>query len=205
MRQHGHETTLIELVAAARAGDMRSWADLMVRFRPAVWSVVVSFHLQDADADDVVQNTWLRALERLDTLQYPERFGGWLQTVARNECRALLSMTGREQLGTIDVEHVEQAPGPEAQVLLAEMIAAVRTAVDGLSGRRRSLAEVFLHEARPDYGCVAGAIGMPVGSIGPTRARTFADLRVRLERTGFAPGHAPVLAPALVMAPAGPR
>lgn len=67
MRQSGDGPTLIELVSAARPGDRRSWAELMARYNAAVWSVVVSFRSQAADADDVVQDTWLRALERLDT------------------------------------------------------------------------------------------------------------------------------------------
>lgn len=196
MRELTNGRTLTELVLAAQAGDERSWEELMARYGGMVRSVTTSFRLQEADAADVVQSTWLRAVERLRALRDPERFAGWLKTIAQRECLALPAITKREypDHGVGD-RMVEQSPGPEAQILRDEACAAVRAAVGTLTGRRRGLIEALFLKPRADqkdYRVMAGAIGMPVGSIGPTRARTLLILRERLEQTGF--GKSPALA-----------
>src|SRR4051794_40219494 len=80
------ELSVTELVVLARAGDQRAWREIMTRYGGLVRAVVGSFRLQEADAADTVQNIWMRAVERLDTVREPERLGGWLRTTARCEC-----------------------------------------------------------------------------------------------------------------------
>lgn len=192
MRDLADGRTLTELVLAAQAGDERSWEELMARYGGLVRSVTAAFRLQEADAADVVQSTWMRAVEQLRALRDPERFAGWLKTIAHRECLALPAITRREYPAPgVGDRMVEQSPGPEAQILRAETCAAVRAAVGTLTGRRRGLIEALFLKPRHDhrmvdYKVMAGTIGMPVGSIGPTRARTLGILRERLEQTGFA-------------------
>jgi RNA polymerase sigma factor (sigma-70 family) len=182
------DRTVTDLVRAAQAGDRRAWQEIMDRFGGLVHAVVGAFRLQDADAADAVQNTWLRALERLGTVREPERFGGWLRTTARRECLALPALTRREVPdGTVTEQIVETTPGPEAAVLDDEAGRAVRAAVEALSGRRRQLVDALFYEQHGDYAVVSRLTGMPVGSIGPTRARVLGALRTSLERTGFGP------------------
>ena len=126
------ERTTTELVVAARAGDQRAWSEIMARFGGLVRTVIGSFRLQDADAADAAQNTWLRAVERLDTVREPERLAGWLRTTARRECLALPALTRREVPDeTLTDQLVETSPGPEAAFLDDEAGRAVRAAVDG--------------------------------------------------------------------------
>ncbi|MCO1653679.1 RNA polymerase sigma factor [Pseudonocardia humida] len=188
MPQPWSERSTTELVDAARAGDQRAWTEIMTRFSGLVRGVVGSFRLQDADAADATQNTWLRAVERLDTVREPERLGGWLRTTARRECLALPALTRREVPDEILTDQiVEATPGPEAVFLDEEAGRAVRDAVDALSGRRRRLVDALFYEQHGDYAVVSQLTEMPVGSIGPTRARVLGTLRTALERTGFGP------------------
>ncbi len=76
--------------ARASEGDMATWEELVRRYNRLVRSTVASFRLQGADAEDAVQNTWLRVVERMDTIRDPERLGGWLATTASRECLALI-------------------------------------------------------------------------------------------------------------------
>ncbi|WP_214402356.1 RNA polymerase sigma factor [Pseudonocardia lacus] len=200
------ERTTTELVAAARAGDQRAWTEIMARFGGLVRSVVGSFRLQDADTADAVQNTWLRAVERLDTVREPERLGGWLRTTARRECLALPALTRREVPDEILTDQiVESTPGPEAAFLDDEASRAVREAVDALSGRRRRLVDALFYEQHGDYSVVSRLTEMPVGSIGPTRARVLGALRTTLERTGFGPAGVEGGGPRVVPDRRGPR
>jgi RNA polymerase sigma factor (sigma-70 family) len=188
MQAAGSARTLTELVVAAGAGDQRSWGEIVERYGGMVRSVVASFRLADADAADAVQNTWLRAVERLHTVREPERFGGWLRTTARRECLALTTGARREQPDdALPEQLVETAPGPETLYLRAEVTRALRCAVDDLSGRRRQLVDVLFYQPHGDYAVASRAAGMPVGSIGPTRARILHVLRTSLEQSGF--GH----------------
>lgn len=188
MQAAGGARTLTELVAAAGAGDQRAWGEIVERYGGMVRAVVASFRLTEADSADAAQNTWLRAVERLHTVREPERFGGWLRTTARRECLALTSGARREQPDDAFTEQlVETAPGPESLFLREEVSAAVRTAVDGLTGRRRQLVDALFYQPAGDYAVASRMAGMPVGSIGPTRARILQGLRSDLEQSGFGP------------------
>jgi RNA polymerase sigma factor (sigma-70 family) len=180
------ELTVTELVELARAGDQLAWREIMSRYGGLVRAVVGSFRLQDADAADTVQNIWMRAVERLDTVREPERLGGWLRTTARRECLTHATATVRTQPDS-DVADalVDSTPGPEALVLQAEARRAVRAAVEHLEGRRRRLIDALFYDETDHYADIAERIEMPVGSIGPTRARTLRDLRERLVEAGY--------------------
>jgi RNA polymerase sigma factor (sigma-70 family) len=189
MREPTDERTVAQLVVTAQAGDHRSWDELVARFDGMVHSVAAGFRLQDADTADAVQSTWLHAVEQLQAVREPERFGGWLRTIAQRECLTLRAGRRREHLDARAGEHVaEPEPGPEDQAVRAELRRAVRTAVETLSGRGRMLVEAQYFQPRTGYTMMAAAADMPLGSIGPTRARAMRLLRRRLEYTGFAAG-----------------
>jgi RNA polymerase sigma factor (sigma-70 family) len=182
MRTH----TTTGLVQAARGRDPLAWEELVARYGGLVRGVVAAYRLQEADAADAVQNTWLRAVERLDTIRDPERLGGWLKTTAARECLALLRHSHREvpaDAGTMTV--VERAPEPETIVLDAEAHGAVSEAVDRLTGRRRLLVHALFYMPDLGYSEMSRMIGIPVGSIGPSRGRMLRHLRCGLEKAGF--------------------
>ena len=75
-----------DLVRRACAHDPEAWQEIVRRYRGMVGKVARSYRLSDADTADVMQNTWLRAFERLETVREPDRLSGWLATTARREC-----------------------------------------------------------------------------------------------------------------------
>lgn len=175
-----------DLVAAACRRDPGAWEELMARYGALVRGVVASYRLQDADASDAVQMTWLRAFERLDSVRDPDRLGGWLATTAGRECLALMRRSRRETPDdAVASECVATGPGPEALVLVEEARGAVRAAVATLTGRRRQLVHALFYLPERDYASLAVDLGMPVGSIGPTRGRVLRTLRSTLEPAGY--------------------
>lgn len=162
-----------------------AWRELAARYEGLVRAIVGSYRLQEADFADAVQNTWLRALERLDTVRDPDSLGSWLTTVARRECLALLARSRREAPTEVTEDQlVVDDPGPEAVVLAEEARRAVVRAVTELPVKRRELVNVLFSTAEPNYAEVSRLVGLPIGSIGPTRQRALRTLRYGLARAG---------------------
>jgi RNA polymerase sigma factor (sigma-70 family) len=182
------ESTADLLLQAAGGGEQLAWAELISRYGGLVRAVVISFRLPAADAEDAVQSTWLRLLERMDTIKDPESLGSWLATTASRECLALIR---RGQRVTPDDAAVEQLvavePGPETAVVAGEAHRAVTAAVGELTGQHWLLIHVLFYHPDCSYTDVSRATGMPLGSIGPTRGRLLRELRGVLERRGFGP------------------
>ena len=146
-------------------------------------SVCRSHRLCEADADDVAQLTWLRAVEHIGRLRDPERFGAWVGTTARHECLRVLRgrkrfvPTADEIQSPLYAEHVD----PDETERAAERRAAVRQALASLPPRQRTLLRLLHAEDAPSYEAIGSTLGMPVGSIGPTRGRALDRLRQELQ------------------------
>jgi RNA polymerase sigma factor (sigma-70 family) len=178
------------LVRAAAAGDASAWESLVARFSGLVWSVVRGHQLTRADSADVFQTTWLRLVEHIDRLHAPEQVGSWLATTARRECLRAACAHGR----SVPVDEAmlvlfgwSDGYSPEHAVLEAEQVQldAARAerlwqALADLPPRCRQLLRVLMASPPPGYTEIAAALGMPVGSIGPTRARCLQRLRQQL-------------------------
>jgi RNA polymerase sigma factor (sigma-70 family) len=176
-----------ELVRAAAAGDRRSWDQLVDRFSSLLWSIAMAYRLGRHDAADVVQTVWLRLLENLDKLRDPDRVGAWLATTARRECQRAQAQS-RRTLPTDDDRRLEPResgePTPEEVALASERDRLLWAAFAQLSESCRRLLRILV-VASPSYEEVAAALGMPIGSIGPTRARCLERLRRRLSGSGI--------------------
>ena len=169
------------LVSRASAGDQEAWNALVDRYASLLWSVCRAHRLSSADAGDVVQTTWLRLVEHLGRIEDPERLPGWLATTARRECLHLLRRSGREQVGFDDdaaLEVVDDRSEPlDARLLADERDAVLWSCFERLSERCRTLLRVLMAAEPPAYADVSAALGMPIGSIGPTRGRCLQRLR----------------------------
>ncbi|MEU8802626.1 sigma-70 family RNA polymerase sigma factor [Spirillospora sp. NPDC048819] len=167
-----------ELVVRARDGDGAAWARLVERHSGLLWSIARSHGLNDADAGDVVQTTWLRLVERIDGLRDPSATGCWLATTARNESLRLVRRRGRDRPVVPAPRAPEPRapePGPDRVVLGRERLGRVGAALESLPRRCRTLLRLFALAS--SHAELAAALGIPVGSVGPTRARCLDALR----------------------------
>ncbi len=184
------DTDAGDLVTAALGGDKASWEMLVQRYSGLVWSVARGYRLGPVDAADVFQTTWLRLAEHLGRISNRSQVGGWLATTARHEAlrvaRGATRMIPADDATLITLGHIDDY-SPELAVLDAEQArldaeraAAVWRAFGKLPDRCRELLRILIATPPPSYVDVADALGMPVGSIGPTRARCLRRLRQRL-------------------------
>lgn len=169
-----------DLLAAALQGEQGAWDGLVERYGRLVWAVARGFDLSVADASDLSQTVWLRLVEHLDSVKEPERLGSWLATTTRREGIRLLRRRNLE----IPEEHQEEqsdqsTDGPEEKAMVADEHAQLRAALDRLPDRCRKLLRVIAASDAANNGEVAAALDMPVGSVGPTRARCLERLRVQ--------------------------
>jgi len=187
------------LVRGAAGGDEAAWRGLVTRFSSLVWAVARAHRLTHADAADVYQTTWLRLAEHIGRIEHPERIGAWLATAARRECLQSLRLAAKaaptDDMDRLDITPAVVNPTEEA-VLAAETeredaarAAAMWRAFGQLSGRCRELLRILMATPPPSYAEVAAALGLPLGSIGPTRARCLQ--RLREEMAGISGGLSP--------------
>lgn len=173
------------LVAAASQGDVRAWDQLIEQFTGFVLGVARAHRLNDHDAADVAQTTWLRVVEHLDRIHDPSRFGGWVATTARRECLHVLRTAARQI--PAEEETFDRQPDEipiDARLLMAERASALARAFSRLPARDQTLVRLLVAEPAPSYEEIGAALGMPVGSIGPTRGRCLERLRRELSSVG---------------------
>jgi RNA polymerase sigma factor (sigma-70 family) len=172
------------LVRRAAGGDQRAWQRLVDQYARLIWSMTRDFKLIESDAADVAQVTWLRLLEHIDQLEQPARVGSWLAATARHEC--LRSLAARKRLvlvqdhTALDGVAVHESE-PDERLLANERAQAVRQALSRLPWRWQRLLELLMADPPASYAEISDQLGLPVGSIGPTRGRCLARLRVLLQ------------------------
>jgi RNA polymerase sigma factor (sigma-70 family) len=172
------------LVRQAATGDKHAWERLVDQYARLIWSITREFKLVESDAADVVQTTWMRLIEHIDRIEHPERVGSWLAATARNECLRSLAFRKRLVLAHEDASFdgpAEHEPEVDEALLAAERAGIVREAMAHLPRRWQRLMEMLMADPPVSYAEISDELGLPVGSIGPTRGRCLARLRVLLE------------------------
>ena len=183
--------TLVHQAAQAftafRGGDRAALDDLVGLLTPLLWHTVRGQGIDPVAAEDVVQTIWMRLLHSGDSIRDPQTVVKWLLTAARREAwrvsrrsradrvrtAALFGAEG-DELAALPVHREEL---PDEVVLRDSRQRRLWEHVQGLSDRCRELIRVIAFADRPDYALIAESLGMPVGSIGPTRGRCLAKLR----------------------------
>lgn len=180
------DPVVITLVNRAAAGDAAAWNEIVERYSPLVWSICLRFRLDRDDADDVNQSVWLLLVDNLGRLREPAALPGWLAKTTRNEClRALRAAARHVHAGLPPDDQMPpdvDAATIEDEVLAAERNAALRAAFAGLPPQCRELLSMMICDPPRRYQEISAALGMPVGSIGPMRARCLARIRRSLHR-----------------------
>jgi RNA polymerase sigma factor (sigma-70 family) len=173
----GSEHELVELVAAVRRGDNAAWTQLIERFDRMLRAIARSYRLSAADVDDVVQATWTRLHQHIGAVREPAAIAGWLATTTRRESLRMLQVYVREQ-SSDDPELGEGAEQdrPEAELLASEERVVLGRALATLPHRQRQLMILLATDPDADYRHISAKLAMPIGSIGPIRARGLARL-----------------------------
>ena len=169
-----------DLVTRARIGDQQAWDALVEQHAPLVWSICRRY-LNVADAQDVGQIVWLRLVDHLGNLRDPAALAGWLATTTRRECAWALRAAGRPALTQVcDTENIpdnNQYGIAERELLIHERNAALRQAFRDLPPDSQRLLALLIADPPLSYAQISATLGIPVGSIGPSRRRCLAKLR----------------------------
>jgi RNA polymerase sigma factor (sigma-70 family) len=186
-----------ELLERCRAGDSHAWQLVVRRYGRLVHSVPVRYGLSTGEVEDVGQEVFWALAQQLERIEDPERLGGWLLTTARRVSWRLIRHKRQEQPDQVaDIAESElltgEVIGPIQFPSYAELVAAwdrqamLQSGMAHLGARCRELLTlIFLNVEEPSYDEISEKLGMPKGSIGPTRNRCLAQLRVILEGMGF--------------------
>ncbi len=170
-----------ELVAGARRGEGWAWSALVERYRPLVRAVSRGYRLNDSDAEDVGQTVWMRLVEYVDRIREPRALPRWLIRTASHESLRLTRSNRRFLLvdPLDDPQHCLEVDDPaelDADLLRTEQVEAVRMGLSTLPPAQRHLLELLTGEQPLSYREISSILGIPMGSIGPTRARGLARL-----------------------------
>jgi len=182
--EDGLATRSGRLFAAYRAGDKAKMADLVQVLTPILWHTVRSTRLDTATAEDVLQTAWLTLVRKADTITEPQAVLQWMVVTTRREAWRVSKAAAR--MRPEDLESAtgqDQTPSEESvedDVIAADTGDRLWSHIQQLPERCRALLRVIAFAERPDYAQIARSLGMPQGSIGPTRGRCLAKLRLAL-------------------------
>ena len=177
MRDH---QSVADLVEGARNHEQQAWDALIERYAPLVWSICRRNRLDHAEASDISQDVWLRLLEQVDKIRDPAALPGWLATTTQRECYRFVRAARRAH----SVERVvdaEDIPDPtvivEQELLADELHIVLHQAFTELPTSYQQLLALLIHDPPLSYAEISARLGIPVGTIGPTRRRCLEKLR----------------------------
>jgi RNA polymerase sigma factor (sigma-70 family) len=171
------------LFAQYRDGDQAKMGELVSVLTPILWHTARSSQLDPATTEDVLQSVWLTLIRKSDTIAEPLAVLQWMVVTTKRE--AWRAARNQARLRPEDLESSMAATSNEGQsvedtVLRGEGDARLWKHIAALPERCRTLLRIIAFADRPDYAELAKALGMPQGSIGPTRGRCLAKLRISL-------------------------
>jgi len=170
------------LFSAFRDGDEAKMGDLVTLLTPILWHTVRAQRLDRESAEDVVQTTWLALVRSAESIVEPQAVLQWLIVSAKREAWRVVKRTDRVEPREFEDDDVVASPAdiPEEMVLRTDGETRLWQHIAQLPHRCQELLRVIAFADRPDYAAIAESLGMPVGSIGPTRGRCLAKLRLQL-------------------------
>lgn len=174
------DPSVVALVRRASGGDQSAWDEIIERYAPLVYTICARYRLSNHDVEDVGQNVWLLLVEQLGKLREPAALPGWLATTTARECLRVVTAASRaERVGTgLDdsLQFVDDTVIDE-EILMAERNALLRAAFAELPQRCQQLLSMLISDPPHSYAEIHEQLEIPVGSIGPQRARCLDRLR----------------------------
>lgn len=165
---------------AFTSGETEGLSELVDAVTPLLWHTARAQNASKEVAEDAVQTAWLRLVDNAERIERPGAVLAWLVTTVKRETWHQLKGARRtEDLDSVG-EPGSPGPSPETEVILTERQRTLWRHIRELSPRCRELLRVIAFAEKPDYAGLAESLGMPVGSIGPTRGRCLSKLRAAL-------------------------
>jgi len=167
------------ILEGCRQGDPNAWEHLLGKYERLVYSIPLNYGLTKEDAADITQTTFITLLQSLDTLRDETRLANWLITVTRRHTWRWLSHGQREGTSpNSDLAEIEQIIDANKDLEKWEQIIWLN---DGLNQLKKLCRELILalyfDPNKPSYSEIARRFKMPVGSVGPNRARCLEQLK----------------------------
>lgn len=178
------EQSDLELVLACRRGDQLAWEKLIRRYQRLIYAIPLRAGLNKENAAEIFQDVFTTLFQKLDDLEQPERLQAWLVTTTRRKTLHAISKAQVQKSHVVSDDEPylppsirDEAPLPDEQLLILEEQHRIRTALSSLDERCKTLLEMLFYCSEPpSYADIAARLGVPEGSIGPTRARCLAKL-----------------------------
>ena len=169
--------------AAYQAGDQAQMAELVRLLTPILWHTARAARLDASSAEDVLQSVWLSLVRKADTIAEPVAVLQWLVVSTKRESWRVSKVDAKARPADVEsgvFNHLDAGRTVEQEVLQEDTRHHLWRHVEQLPERCRTLLRVIAFADKPDYHSLAVSLGMPQGSIGPTRGRCLAKLRVSL-------------------------
>lgn len=183
-----------QLIAACRKGQEWAWDMLVERYKRLVYSIALRAGLDQEDAADVFQTVFTLLVENLPNLHAPQGLAAWLITTTRRTSWNMLRKRNRELPQSLaepqdaDSNHSAEEwllHGHPDESRWADQ-ALVREALERMGGRCKELLWLLYYDpAEPSYEQISRQMNLPLGSIGPTRARCLQKMRQILQAMGM--------------------
>lgn len=170
------------LFSAFRSGDHAKMGELVSLLTPILWHTVRAQRLDRQSAEDVLQSSWLALVRSAESINDPQAVLQWLIVSARREAWRVVKRDDRVEPTEFQADDLvgPEKDLPDQAALRNDDDRRLWQHIARLPERCRALLRVIAFADAPDYAAVATALGMPVGSIGPTRGRCLAKLRIQL-------------------------
>jgi RNA polymerase sigma factor (sigma-70 family) len=174
------DPSVVALVLRAAEGDQHAWDEIVERYAPLVYAICTRYRLGSHDIEDVGQTVWLLLVEHLGRLREPAALPGWLATTTAHECLRVVKAASRSEwraTGEDDSLRFVDDTAIDEEILMAERNAELRVLFAELPARCQQLLAMLISDPPHSYATIHEALGIPVGSIGPQRARCLDRLR----------------------------
>ncbi len=166
------------LIDACLIGDETAWERLLARYSKLIYTIPLRFRFEESVAEEIFQEVCLIVLEKIDTLRDRRHFKTWLVTIVRRACLQRLRNQDSQPEQLLTDQVVAHQKTPEHTLLLRERLDIVHRVLITLDDRCQQLLwMLFFEETPPSYEALAQLLDIPVGSIGPTRARCLEKFR----------------------------
>jgi len=170
------------LLSKVRDGSDHALGQIVTELSPMLWQVARATGLSAPEAEDALQTVWLRLLSHLADIRDARALIPWLVVTTRREAWRMRAAARRQLPADGDwfAAMPDATLGSEDQVIIDDQRRALWAAISQLPPRCQELLRIVAFVPRPDYDAVAAELGIPRGSVGPTRGRCLAKLRVLL-------------------------